>query len=176
MGQIFFPELNTERLCLRRLKEADWETIMFLRSDKEVNEFVKRPSAKSKENALAFIQKINKGIDNRNLYYWAITEKNVGGMIGSICLWNLADNQKSAEVGYDLNPLFQKKGIMSESLKVILEFGFKNLTLDFIIACTHRDNSKSKKLLERNKFKLARFKTDEQNKDNLVYEIKNACS
>ena len=35
-------------------------------------------------------------------------------MIGSICLWNFTDNQKSAEIGYDLSPKYQRKGIMNE--------------------------------------------------------------
>jgi len=68
-----FPEIETERLLLRRLKNSDWEMISYLRSDKNVNKFVKRPSAESKEKALEFISKINDGIENQSFYYWTIT-------------------------------------------------------------------------------------------------------
>ncbi|NAY93378.1 GNAT family N-acetyltransferase [Muricauda sp. JGD-17] len=171
-----FPEIETDRLLLRRLQQSDWEMISYLRSDKIVNEFVKRPSAESKEKALEFIVKINDGIDNRDLYYWTITEKNQKGMIGSICLWNFSKDKKIAEVGYDLSPKFQGKGIMNESLKSIMAFGFDNLNLETIEAFTHRLNGSSKKLLERNGFKVVLGKKDEHNADNIIYELKKASS
>ncbi|WP_298508869.1 GNAT family N-acetyltransferase [uncultured Kordia sp.] len=167
-----FPEIQTERLLLKRLGNADWEIISFLRSDKTVNEFVKRPSAETKEKALAFIEKINNGIDNQLLYYWKITEKDASEMIGSICLWNFSEDKKTAEVGYDLHPKHQGKGIMNETLKGIIEFGFQKLNLDLIEAYTHRQNESSKKLLKKNGFTLIEGKIDPDNADNSVYELK----
>ncbi len=172
MSQNHFPEIKTERLLLRRLKQSDWEMISYLRSDKEVNKFVKRPKAKTKEKALEFISKINTGIDERNLYYWVITEMNSDQMIGSICLWNFSTDQNTAEVGYDLSPKYQGKGIMNESLQSILEFGFNILNLDLIEAYTHKKHKSSKKLLERNRFKLVLNKRDKDNQDNIIYEVK----
>jgi len=166
------PEIQTERLLLTRLQNSDWKMISFLRSDKDVNEFVKRPSAETKEEAIEFIQKINTGIDNRNLYYWKITERNKNEMIGSICLWNFSKDLKTAEIGYDLNPNYQGKGIMNESLKDVMEFGFRKLNLDFIEAYTHKLNTSSTKLLERNGFNLVKDKKDEHNADNIIYEAK----
>jgi ribosomal-protein-alanine N-acetyltransferase len=147
--------------------------ISYLRSDKEVNKFVKRASAQSKEKALEFISKTNSGIANKNLLYWVITTKENDQMIGSICLWNFSKDQKIAEVGYDLNPKFQGKGIMNEALKRILEFGFEKLNLDLIEAYTHKNNNSSKKLLERNQFKIVVGKIDEHNQDNIIFANQN---
>jgi len=155
-----------------RLENSDWKMISFLRSDKNVNEFVKRPSAETKEKAQAFIEKINTGIDNRNFYYWKITERNKNKMIGSICLWNFSKDYKTAEIGYDLSPNYQRKGIMNESLKNVTEFGFQRLNLDLIEAYTHRQNKRSKKLLEKNGFNLVQGKKDKDNADNIIYELK----
>ena len=167
-----FPEIQTERLLLMRLENSDWKMISFLRSDKNVNEFVKRPSAETKEKALAFIEKINTGIDNRDFYYWKITEKNKNKMIGSICLWNFSKDYKKAEIGYDLSPNYQRKGIMNESLKNVTKFGFQKLNLDLIEAYTHSKNKSSKKLLEKNGFNLVQGKKDKDNADNIIYELK----
>ncbi len=175
MNEIQCPEIKTERLILRRLKESDWEMISYLRSDKEVNKLVKRPSAETKVKALEFITKTNQDVDNQNLYYWTITEKNNDQMIGSICLWNFSEDRNTAEVGYDLSPKFQRKGIMDESLKRILDFGFKSLKLALIEAYTHKMNEHSKNLLERNSFKLVAGKKDEDNHDNIIYEIKSSA-
>lgn len=172
MKQNPFLEIKTERLFLRRLKQSDWEMISYLRSDKEVNEFVKRPSAESKEKALEFISKTNRGIENREIYYWTITERKRDEMIGSICLWKFSKDLKIAEVGYDLNPNFQGKGIMNESLKSVIGFGFINLNLESIEAYTHRQNDSSKKLLERNGFVIVKGKKDKHNQDNIIYKNK----
>jgi len=171
MNKNHFKEISTKRLFLRRIKQTDWEMISYLRSDKEVNKFVKRSNADTKEKALEFISKANKGVDDQKLYYWTITEKNSPKMIGSICLWNFSKDQKTAEIGYDLSPKFHRKGIMDESLKSILKFGFKNLNLDFIEAYTQKNNESSKKLLERNGFILFPDRKDEDNHYNIIYEI-----
>ena len=53
-----FTELETDRLLLTRLKTSDWKMISFLRSDQEVNKFVKRSSAATQEEALELSETI----------------------------------------------------------------------------------------------------------------------
>lgn len=173
MNQNEFPKLNTKRLNLLRMQEGDWKVISFLRSDKTVNEFVQRPMAETKEKALAFISKIDNGIDNGVLYYWKIAQKNHEQMIGTICLWNISDDQKTAEVGFDLNPGFHRQGIMNESLNSVIQFGFNQLSLESIEAYTHEQNLGAVKLLEKNGFKLNNDKRDPDNTNNIVYQLIN---
>ena len=87
-------------------------------------------------------------------------------------MWNFSEDRKTAEVGYDLSPKSQGKGIMNESLKGVLEFGFANLKLELIEAYTHQKNEPSKKMLERNGFELLVDKKDTDNQDNVVYQIR----
>ena len=56
-------------------------------------------------------------------------------------------DQKTAEIGYDLHPQFHKKGIMTEALSCILNYGFKNLELENIEAYTHKENKASKSVV-----------------------------
>jgi ribosomal-protein-alanine N-acetyltransferase len=167
-----FPKIQTERLSLLRLEKSDWEVISFLRTDKKVNEFVERSSAETKEKALEFIKKVNNEFKNGNTIYWKITDKNTNIMIGSICLWNFSKDRKTAEIGYDLSTLYQGKGIMNESLNSIVKFGFQKLELELIEAYTHYKNDSSKKLLERNGFKLEKDKNDKDNENNIIYKLK----
>ena len=166
-----FPELKTERLILRKLEEFDCNMVLFLRSDKIVNQYIKRPKTESKADAIKFINKINKGIVDNEWFYWSITLKDNPKMIGTICLWNFSDNGKVAEVGYDLDPKFQGKGIMNEALKCVIEFGFDILKLNNIEAFTHKENISSTKLLLKNKFKLIEDRKDEDNLNNIIFEI-----
>lgn len=167
-----YSEIKTKRLVLRRPKPSDWKIISFLRSDKTVNQFVIRPAAETKEKALAFIAKVSTGIKKGELLYWVITEKNNDIMLGAISLWNFSEDKKTAEVGYDLSPKDQGKGMMSEALKNVIEFGFDVLFLDKIEAYTQKNNERSIILLERNDFTLVKGKTDTDNPLNIVYEIK----
>ena len=38
-----FPVIKTERLTLRKIEESDSDVILFLRYDKSINKFIKRP-------------------------------------------------------------------------------------------------------------------------------------
>ncbi len=169
-----FPVIESKRLFLRNIEESDCEEVLFLRSDKTINKFIERPENRKTKNisdALKFIKELKEYIENNTSIAWGITLKNDSKIIGTICLWNFSQDNKIAEVGYDLNPQFQGKGIMNEALQSILEFGFINLNLASIEAYTHQANESSKKLLERNKFELIEGKQDKQNLNNIIYEI-----
>lgn len=170
-----FPELKTERLILRKIKEADSDVILFLRSDKTINKFIERPENRKTKNisdAIKHIKKINSETENNKSISWGITLNNNPKIIGTICLWNFSENYKTAEVGYDLNPKFQKKGIMSEALNLVVNFGFIELNVDNIEAFTHFQNVNSKKLLEKNGFHIIENRKDNDNLSNIVFEIR----
>ncbi|MDB5264410.1 MAG: family acetyltransferase, partial [Adhaeribacter sp.] len=168
-----FPELKTERLLLRELEKPDWKIIFYLRSDEIINKFIKRPRPENKAAAIEFINKIKQGIRNNEWLYWCIILENNPQVIGTICLWHFSEDRKVAEVGYDLHPGYQKKGIMSEALNRVMEFGFNELKLTKIEAFTHKDNESSKRLLTRNNFHLVYNRIDEGNLDNVIFEIEN---
>lgn len=144
-----FPQLMTERLLLRRLSEADAHDLLMLRSNEQVNQFLDRPACIDLEAAQSFIAKIEKGIINKESLYWVITLKGNDKLIGTICLWNFEADKMQAEVGFELFPGFQGKGIMREALSGVLDFGFKELQLKTITALTNPGNLPSIKLLEK---------------------------
>ena len=175
MNFIPFPKIESKTLILRRVLESDCKIILYLRSDEEINKFIERPEhrkTKTIEEAKKFILQINENIETNKSITWGITLKNEPKIIGTICLWNFSEDNKTAEIGYDLEPKFQGKGIMSESLQSVLEYGFKNLNLDIVEAYTHQKNENSKALLERNNFKLILGKKDKGNLNNVIFEIK----
>lgn len=171
-----FPEITTDRLILKETVVADCNEVLFLRSDIDVNKYIKRPKnrqTKTIEDARKFIQKIKTGFENKEFISWKITLKSNPKMIGTICLWNFSEDFKNAEIGYDLNPVFQKQGIMSEAMNAVLKFGFNTLNLNQVEAFTHVENESSKKLLENNGFTRNNNRKDEGNLMNCIFEIHN---
>ncbi|MFI5128624.1 MAG: GNAT family N-acetyltransferase [Chitinophagales bacterium] len=147
-----FPDLTSERLRFRPLIPEDVNEIFGLRSDERVNRFIGRTQCKSFEEAGAFINKINRNIHNNESIYWAIAFKNDNKLIGTICLWNIQPENYRAEIGYELNPEYWGKGIMTEAIPTIIEYGFETMKLHSIQADLDPANSPSVVLLERNGF------------------------
>jgi len=169
-----FPKITTKRLLLRKIEESDAAIILFLRSDESVTKYIERPESRKTKNisdAIKFIKELDGYIENNKSIAWGITLKNNPKIIGTICLWNFSENKKIAEVGYDLIPEFQSLGIMSEALKSVIHFGFKDLKLDSIEAYTHKENENSKKLLEKNDFVFMKNRKDLTNQFNMIYEL-----
>ncbi len=148
-----FPALKTERLALRKLSPDDANEIYFLRSDEDINKYIDRLKATSIEDANNFINKTNHAIENNECIDWVIAFKDDSRLIGSICLWNFSIAENKAEVGYELLPDFQGKGIAQEALSAVIVFGFEVIRLKTIEAYTHKENLQSTKLLEKFNFK-----------------------
>ena len=73
-------------------------------------------------------------------------------------------------------PKYQGQGIMNESLKSVIKYGFKNLNLALIEAYTHSKNASSTKLLKKNGFSIVEGKKDAHHIDNLVYELRKSAT
>jgi ribosomal-protein-alanine N-acetyltransferase len=145
-----FPVIETDRLVLRALNSDDAEALLSLRSDEQVNRYLNRPPTTTLADAKAFIDKII----NARAMYWVISLKNAPGLIGTICLWNFNIENNMAEMGYELMPYQQGKGIMNEALQAIMTYSFDELKLWILAAITHPDNEASANLLKRNGFRL----------------------
>ena len=164
-----FPTLATQRLIIRQTTLDDVDEVSFLRNDAEVNKYIARSSYAS--DAADFIQKVNNSIENGTTISWSIQFKDDSFMVGSICLWNFSEEKNSAEVGYAMNPKYQKQGIMSEALQCTLDYGFNELNFEMIEAFTHRENKASKMLLLKHGFVHNENRHDDHNSNNLIFEV-----
>lgn len=171
-----FPILRTERLVLRPMTTEDGPALFELRTDPVINRYIDRLPTTELEDALRFIDKINKGIRDNHWLYWAITEAaSVGDqdhevlqdqegqqdqeviydhLIGTICLWNFVPTDDKAELGYELSAARQGRGLMSEAVEAVLTYGFGTIGLSAVEAAVHPENAASVKVLKRAGFTL----------------------
>jgi ribosomal-protein-alanine N-acetyltransferase len=147
-----FPNLATNRLLLRRLIPEDDREIYRLRSDDSVNYYLERTKAQSLNDARTFIENINSGIEINTGVYWAIIYKPDNSLVGTICIWNFNIEEAKAEIGYELLPAFQGKGLMQEALQEVLHYASSVLHLKSMEAFTHKHNDSSIALLGKNEF------------------------
>ena len=147
-----FPTLTTERMILRQMRDEDADALFVVRADADIARYVDRAVTTSVDESRNFIDKINEGIALNRLIFWAITLRGEDRLIGTICLWNIADDKTTAEIGYELMPADQGKGIMQEAARAVMDYGFAAMGLRGIEAVVHPDNAPSIRLLERNHF------------------------
>lgn len=172
-----FPLLKTERLLLRQLKASDDKLIFEYQSSKDNFKFVDMPVYAGIEEAEKYIIKMNTGVENNKWIIWAISDIETNRILGTICIWNISMEQSKAELGYGLFPGNLGKGIMSEALKKVIEYGFESMGLKIIEAYTNVLNEKSIALLERNNFTFKSTFTETETSSGepmemVIYELK----
>jgi len=165
-------KLETERLQLKEINESYVEDILKIRSNEVINQFVQRNSPKNNYDALQFILMIKERTQNNQTFYWGISLKDQPNLIGTICLWKFSEDRTVAEVGYELLPDYHRKGMMSEALKAVLDYGFNELHLHEIVAMTNKFNKNSIGILLKHHFILEEGREDEGFPDNLVFSLK----
>ena len=147
-----FKNLETQRLLLRRLNKDDVNEVLELRGNPETMKFIPRPLAKTKEDAMVHIDMIEDKIVNNIGINWAITLKGNPKMLGIIGHYRISAENHRCEMGYMILPQYQGKGIVSEAIDVVLEYGFNDLQMHSIEAVIDPDNKASERVLQKNGF------------------------
>ena len=80
---------------------------------------------------------------------WGIALKGSDDLIGSAGLYDWDREVRSAEAGYDLLPSHWGRGIMSEALTAILDYGFDVMDLNRVQVLAMPRNARSLRLAER---------------------------
>lgn len=173
-----FPNLETERLLLRRVNSNDVKEIFALRSNPETMKYIPRPLVKTDEDALEHIAMIDSKIDSNEGINWAITLKDNPKLIGIIGHYRIKPENYRAELGYMLLPEYHGKGIVSEAVKEAVKYGFQVMKLNSLEAIIDPDNHASAKVLEKNGFvKEAHLRENEffegRFLDTVIYSILN---
>lgn len=167
-----FKDMNHQmvlnNVLLKYVDIMDIKDVHKLRTDPDVGKFLMRSLDQSLEEIQIFVEDRMR-IDE----FFIIRTKDTNEFAGTIALWRIDLDNQYAELGYEMLPEFQGKGLMDSALKLILKHA-ASLHINRIEAKTHRDNLKSRKLVQRNGFTLLEDVTDDNYLDNVVYEYINA--
>nr|WP_315173389.1 GNAT family N-acetyltransferase [uncultured Flavobacterium sp.] len=157
-----FPILETERLILRRVLPSDVKEMFELRSNPETMKYIPRPLLTNHEEALAHIQMMEDKIETNEGINWAITLKGDNTMLGVIGHYRIKPEHYRAEVGYMILPEYHGKGITSEAVQCVVDYGFNTMQLHSIEGVIDPENEASQRVLQKCGFvKEAHFKENE---------------
>lgn len=149
-------KLITNRLILREINMKDAKSISGNAHDPIIWHFTSSiPYPYTLKDAKKFIRHCEKERrkKQRENYELGIELKSEKKVIGMISLIRVDKENKKAEIGYWMGKNYRRKGLVSESEKAILEFGFKKLKLNKIYGFCITKNKGSIKLFKKFCFK-----------------------
>jgi ribosomal-protein-alanine N-acetyltransferase len=149
-----FPVLTTQRLVLRQMHISDAATLMYFRSAPELNVYSIREPATS---ITAMEELINRMLESERKgegVHWALELRDQPGvMIGDIGIWKILREHHRGVLGYVLRKEHQGKGLLSEALQDVIQYGFNEINLHSLMAEVNPQNNASFQLLVRMGFR-----------------------
>ncbi len=153
-----FPILETDRLRLRQMTDADVDDVFSIFGDAETCRYLIdqdcKPYSTAVEAKANVIDWSNSWFAEKKGLRWALTLKDEDRLIGTAGFnyWNQKDRR--AEIGYDLNRSLWGRGLMTEAVAAMLRFGFHRMNLHRIEATVTGGNIGSVTVLEKCGFTL----------------------
>src|SRR5689334_8088472 len=160
-----FPTLETDRLLLRQLAAADAQDCFLFLSDEENIRYYDPAPMTQLEQAEESIERHRRRFAQHEALRWGITLKGENRVMGNGgYAWD-ADNHL-AVLSYILAKHYWNKGIMTEVLIAMIQFGYDNLSLHRIEAQVASTNLDYARLLEKLGFQEEGHLRDRQYVDN----------
>lgn len=141
------PVLETRRLRIRKLSTRDASDVFEYASIPEVAENVTWENHRNLSDSIHFLRVIAQQYENGMPSPWGIVYKETSKLIGTIGfhVWNYPNC--FAEVGFAISKNYWNKGLMTEALNAVLDFGFNKMQLNRIEATCKLQNGASEKVL-----------------------------
>lgn len=154
-----FQNLESERLLLRRITAEDIQEVYDLRSNPDIMKYIPRPLVTNHDEALAHITMINDKIESGEAINWGITLKPSNKLLGIIGHYRIKWEHFRSEIGYMLLPETAGKGMATEALQLIVNYGFNHMKMHSLEGVIDPENFASARVLEKNGFvKEAHFR------------------
>ncbi len=115
----------------------------------EVSEYTMWSTHTSIEDTKYFLKSLTKMYKRRELVDWGIVHKAEKKFIGTCGFVEWSMTHSRAEIGYALSRRYWGEGYMSEAVNAVIEFGFREMLLNRIVARCEVNNIASARVMEK---------------------------
>jgi [ribosomal protein S5]-alanine N-acetyltransferase len=143
------PTLLGDRICLRAVSSNDVDALYTIFSDPKVMRYWSTPPLADRADAVALVDEIRDGFQQRSTIKWGIAQVSDDDLIGTTTLFNLNLENGRAEIGYALGRAHWGHGFMHEALTTLIRYCFETLNLRRLEADIDPRNSSSIRTVER---------------------------
>jgi RimJ/RimL family protein N-acetyltransferase len=171
-------ELVSKRLTLRPWRADERDVFAALNAEPQMARYL---SPFSREKSDAMLERIVAHFAQHGWGYWAIEQRQGGAPIGSCGIMHVSFEvffTPAVEVSWRLSSKFQGQGLAREAAQAVLDFAFRSIRLDRIVAFTASGNAPSWGLMERlgmhkiGEFDNTEFPDGHALRTNVVYGIR----
>lgn len=145
----WFPTLALPRMLLREIGPADLEDMYRLYIDPRVVQYLHRHPFRSRDEARELLDVIAADHARRSAIHWGLERPERPGLVGRCMLYASAHPGLGVEVGFALAHACWRQGLMTETVRAVLDFGFDALHLQHVHARAHAGNRGALGLLTR---------------------------
>jgi len=137
----------TERLLLRPFVESDLDEVFKGLSHPDIIKYygISFDSREAAKEQMIWYRELE---ENRTGIWWAVCSSDNLNFMGAAGLNNLNKEHQKAELGFWLMPEHWGKGVISEALPFVFNYGFEKLGLHRIEAIVETENLNSKRVME----------------------------
>lgn len=147
--RVDIPDLETERLLLRRMTPEDVADVFAYASDPEVARRTTWEAHRTIDDSHAYLQRVMGWYADGFGGPWGLVLKESGTLIGT-CGLAVVPEHFRAEAGYALGRRWWGQGLMTEAMRAAIHYGFTGLGLNRIEARCRTDNIASARVMEKN--------------------------
>ena len=143
-----FPIIETKEFFLRQIVSEDQQKIFEGLSHPEVIKYygVSYKDFQTTREQMDWYEQIH---TEKSGIWWGICSRSASELIGACGFNSISLEHHNAQIGYWLLPAFWRRGIFSEIMPHLIQYGFSELHLHKIIAEVEVENKSSKKLLDK---------------------------
>lgn len=143
--------LETNRLILRDLREADLPVLIAMNQDSDIIRYF--PKLYSKVDSFRLYQGIQDEVKAYGYSLWAVEEKISQKFIGLVGLHHsdlqIFSGKEAVEIGWRLRKEFWNRGYATEAAQACLDFAFQKAGLSEVYSFTSLLNQPSQKVMQK---------------------------
>jgi RimJ/RimL family protein N-acetyltransferase len=143
--------LETERLTLRPLVEGDFDAMHAMRSSPEVARYLYHgPSTpeQTRDRLTRLIANVE-WVKEDDWFSAAVAERATGVTVGDLAFHWVSENDRTAEIGFVVDPRHQAKGFATEASRALIDWAFTSAGMHRVIGRLDARNAASARVLEK---------------------------
>lgn len=141
--------LEGTRLRLRAFRDDDVDALFAIYSDARVMRYWSFAAWTERRQAEEKLALIARQVRETEMFPWAIADRQDDRLIGGVTLFAIDRTHRRGEIGYNLHPDHQGKGLANEAVRLALRFAFDRLGLERIEADIDPRNEASCRFVEK---------------------------
>jgi RimJ/RimL family protein N-acetyltransferase len=139
-------ELDAGAIRLRPWREDDADEVLGAQQDPDIRQWAGGSGVNSREDSLALLRRLT-GQENRAS--WAVVDATTGGLLGSVSVHSIDEQQADAQVGYWTAPDARGRGVAALAVDTACRWVFGTLSVERIELCHAVENPASGRVAEK---------------------------